>query len=216
MLKTPASKLSEGQAAMRNAPIAWWLILLIAVSPLAHSTHVCTNSPDEVFVGMSPPSNGIAAMPLCQWRAQAASPEPAPPPVVVDRFEWYSVGFNAIAICPVTGAHGASGGASNGVEATNRALHLCQRDGGTHCEIAGGTRNGCVTLVAPPRPLINPWVLEGTVDQRREIERKTVERCKAAVGQGARCKVVETVCDASRPLGMRLGRQPGVTYAPTR
>jgi Domain of unknown function (DUF4189) len=208
------------QVLERLAPVG--LLLLLGAAPwAARADHPCTNSPGEVRIGTWPGSNGVAPIPICRWvqqPGQGAAPARAAP-VVIDRWEWTERSYNALALGEELGAYGMSSGERSQLAADRKALALCREaGGGSSCEIVAGSKNGCLTLVA------ENWGKGGRIvfdsnpvgaANRNNIERGALGYCQQQALPGQACRVVQTVCEEVKSLGMRAGpRQPGVNYGP--
>lgn len=111
-------------------------LLLVGMAALtaamsASATHVCTNSPDEVFVGLSPPSNGVAAMPLCRWVTPQA-------PATPERRSSFGISDNhgAVVRHKDAGAPWLASGYPSYRTARRAAMDACEEAMGRGCDVA--------------------------------------------------------------------------------
>lgn len=185
---------------MNRPALIFGLILASTLSPAALAEHICTNSPNEVLVGYSPASNGVASMPICRWVEQSAAASTTPPRLVVERWEVIDDRFGAIAMAS-NGIYATSSDHRSKEDAEAVALALCARRGGEDCELKGGgaNRNSCGTLV---------WgggisFLDGNATPELS-ERDALEGCRQSSGK--ECRVVETYC--SEPVSRWVYEKP--------
>lgn len=169
---------------------AFWLIAASGAS----ADHICTNSPNEAFVGYSQGGNGVAPMPICRWLEQSS----APPPKVVERWEVFDDRFGAWAI-DESGAFGVSFGEVSRESADRKALDMCQERGGRRCVAIGQFRNLCSTFA---------WGGgRSSFDGGESVEiseRRALAACE--LDAGVECDVIRTVC--SMPVSRWVYEKP--------
>lgn len=170
--------------------------VMLMGSGVARADHICTNSPNETFVGYSQGGNGVAPMPICRWvESQADSSSPQR---VVERWEVFDDRFGAIAIAP-NGRYGVSSGADSSGAAEELALAQCRQRGGVGCESMGAHRNSCSTYA---------WgagvAFTSGGDTSDSSERETLRKCQERAG--VPCDVIETVC--SKPVSRWVYERP--------
>lgn len=181
---------------MASPPILVFFVMLMG-SGVARADHICTNSPNEAFVGYSQGGNGVAPMPICRWvESQADSGSPQR---VVERWEVFDDRFGAIAIA-TNGPYGVSANQHTRSAAEQVALDQCKQRGGLDCEVRGGAHmNSCTSFAwgggrfsvdSAPSPEVS--------------EREALEGCEADAG--VPCDVIETVC--SKPVSRWVYEKP--------
>jgi hypothetical protein len=123
-------------------------LALFALSAAAAANHMCTNSPNEVFVGMTQASNGVASVPLCRWVTPSESPAQAPPLAPLQPT------FGAIANHPDFDGVWFSGPVRGSFETAEGVVkQICQRDtadsrtDGSGCWYSWGFSNGVTAVV---------------------------------------------------------------------
>lgn len=167
---------------------------LLLAAGAASADHICTNSPDEAFVGYSQGGNGVAPMPICRWLEK----DSAPPPKVVERWEVFDDRFGAWAI-DESGAFGVSYGEVSREVADRKALQMCRERGGQRCVAIGQFRNLCSTFA---------WGGgRSTFDGGESValsERRAVAAC--GLDSGVECDVIQTVC--SMPVSRWVYEKP--------
>ena len=189
--------------AMKHPIVIGTLFGMLMVPGAALADHICTNSPDEVFVGYSQGGNGVAPMPICRvvsGQGQQGNGTEALPPRVVDRWEVFDDRFGAVAVSPADGAYGTSFDQPSAQSAEQAAMDQCIAGGGASCSLVGQPhRHACSTMA---------WgagvaVIEG--GETDEISReRSLDSC--AEKTGSECEVIKTFC--STPVSRWVYEKP--------
>lgn len=190
------------------------LYSMVLFPSFAFADHICTNSPNEVYVGNTPAGQGQASMPICRWVQTGEAPQVAQMPTpLLSTYEWRAVTHSALAISYGEGVHGMGRRRDTAAAAAAQALERCAAAGGKACEIISGGQNGCLTVVLSPAPEGKWWTHFGPMGERTLVEREALEACSQGTN-GQTCRVVQTVCERDRahPGGVSTRPQPGVTY----
>jgi hypothetical protein len=138
---------------------------------------------------------GGYCVPIC---AYDESPQPAPPPRVVERWEVFDNRFGSFALAP-NGPYGVASNQPSADAAEQAALLHCQQRGGVGCESWGFHMNSCATYAWGGG---NASVAGGPTQE--QSERHALERCARASGQT--CDVIETTC--STPVSRWVDEKP--------
>ena len=109
---------------------------LCALATAARANHICTNSPNEVFVGMSPPGPGVAAVPLCRWVTPPEPEKPAPKPTMDLAHNHGAMVRHAQALAPWNAS-----GYADARSARNAAQEACTAVMGSGCRVLHEVRN---------------------------------------------------------------------------
>ncbi|MEG3882340.1 DUF4189 domain-containing protein [Microcoleus sp. herbarium7] len=165
--------------------------------PLAvRADHVCTNSPNEVFVGMTPAGQGQAAMPICRWIESEESAARAAPPVIITRYQVWEDRWGAIAI----DAEGVMG-VAEAQKTRDEAVILAHAD----CVARGGDTDRCrnMALVYTNSCAASAWgggsLRSLSLPTKTDAEIEVVKQCSELAG--VKCRLTYSGCSESVDVG---------------
>lgn len=174
---------------MRSIQAVFLVALGLATTP-AFAEHICTNSPDEVYVGNTPAGQGQASMPVCRWaNTDEGTTAQRPQTRVVDRWQVWDERFGAIA-SDNEGPLGIAEGHVSREDAKRAASEDCMKRGGDahRCQnIVSTYRNSCAAFAWGGGQSMISIDPDGLV-----AEKRAVEACSKSYGTS--CEVIYSGC----------------------
>lgn len=180
------------------------VLSMLLSSNVALADHICTNSPNEVYVGNTPAGQGQASMPVCRWVQSGETPSTnrgsTPSPIIIERWHVVDDRYTSFALDgEARGPYGFVFGHESQQAADAAAIEQCEERGGSNCKVVTQGKNSCSSFAWGG----GRFSVQGG-GTAREAESNSVSVCTETAG--VRCEVIQSGC--SEPVRRIVYEKP--------